>query len=146
MESFGLDFEGCPLCEGEQGDAKLKRELVWEDRLWRLTMSLYSEIPGFSYLEPKRHLPHVTDLEGEEARTLGIVLASTTRAILRETGADLVFIYVFGGRIPHVHFHLAPHKRGDALSTDILSREAPLVPEPELRALANRVRRALKTS
>jgi diadenosine tetraphosphate (Ap4A) HIT family hydrolase len=104
---------------------------------------LYSEIPGFSYLEPKRHIPHVTDLDGEEARTLGVVLANTTRAIQKETGAELIFLYVFGGRIPHVHFHLAPHTRGDALNTDILSREVPLVPEPELHELASRIRRTL---
>ncbi len=109
-------------------------------------MSLYSEIPGFSYLEPKKHVPHVTDLDGEEARTLGIVLARSTRAIQRATGAELVFIYVFGARIPHVHFHLAPHRRGDPLNTEILSREAPLVPEPELRELASRIRQSLAYS
>ncbi len=145
MESFGIETDGCPICEGSMGDAKLKRVLVWEDRLWRLTMSLYSEIPGFSYLEPKRHIPYMTDLDGEEARTLGVVLARATRVLRRETGADLVFIYVFGGHIPHVHFHLAPHVKGDPLNTDILSREAPLVPEGELRALADRVHRSLAT-
>ena len=109
-------------------------------------MSLYSEVPGFSYLEPKRHIPHVTDLDGEEARTLGVVLARSARALQQDTHADLVFIYVLGGRIPHVHFHLAPHSKGDPLNAQILSRTAPLVPETDLRALASRVRRSLATT
>ena len=73
------------------------------------------------------------------------------------TGADLVYIYVFGGGVPHLHLHLAPHREGDALSatmirgelleehlswggTRIVSREFPPLPEQELRAVADRIR------
>jgi hypothetical protein len=29
----------CLLCRGADADAQLNRALVWEDRLWRLSMS-----------------------------------------------------------------------------------------------------------
>jgi hypothetical protein len=54
----------CPICRGAAFDPELDRIPVWEDGLWRLTVSLAAEVPGFAYLEPKRHVPYVTDLDG----------------------------------------------------------------------------------
>lgn len=153
----------CVLCRGSAGDAELGRVQVWEDAGWRLTMATGGEIAGFSYLEPKRHVPHITDLEGAEARTLGPVLARVTRALKEATGAELVYLYVFGGGIPHLHFHLAPHRQGDALNdrlirgevterqlpsgaTVIESRDFPSLPESAHSEVRERVRRALSDS
>ena len=150
----------CVICRGGRGDKELKRVAVWEDDLWRLTTSLQSEVLGFSYLEPRRHIPHVTDLDGEEAKTLGATLARTTRVLKEVTGGDLVYVYVFGGGVPHLHLHLAPHRSGDALNDlmvrgavevqglpsgvkRIVSKEFPPLPERELRAVAVRIRRRL---
>ena len=151
---------GCILCRGAAGDADLRRLQVWEDAHWRLTVSLEAEVAGFSYLEPRRHIPHITDLDGEEARTFGGVLARVARALQDETGAELVYVYVFGGGVPHLHVHLAPHRANDALShqmirgeiveekmesgaTRFVSNEFPPLPEDEQRAVARRVQRRL---
>ena len=133
---------------------------VWEDRYWRMTTSLDAEVLGFSYLEPKRHIPHITDLDGEEARTFGEVLAQLTTVLREETGAEVVYVYVFGGGVPHLHLHLAPHRTGDALNTQIIrgefseeklasgvtryvSNDFPPVPVEEQRAAALRVQQRL---
>ncbi|MGA7862004.1 MAG: HIT domain-containing protein [Thermoplasmata archaeon] len=113
----------CVLCRGPSGDPELGRVQVWEDAHWRLTTATEGEIAGFSYLEPKRHVPHITDLEGDEARTLGPVLARAARALREATEAEVVYIYVFGGGIPHLHFHLAPHRKGDALNHQMIRGE-----------------------
>lgn len=153
---------GCLLCRGAAGDAELERIQVWEDAHWRLTMSLVAEVLGFSYLEPKRHIPHVTDLDGEEAATFGEVLARVTRVLRDETGAALVYVYIFGGGIPHLHVHLAPHRANDALNDQmirgelveeltesgavrVISKEFPPLPEDEQRSVAYRVQHRLAT-
>lgn len=150
----------CALCRGVDADEELHRVQVWEDERWRLTTALAGEVAGFSYLEPKRHVPYVTDLEGAEARTLGTVLARTTRAIREATGAEVVYVYVFGDGIPHLHLHLAPHRKGDALNdhmirgelvetplpsgaTAITSREFPQLPSSHHEQVRERIRRAL---
>jgi diadenosine tetraphosphate (Ap4A) HIT family hydrolase len=160
MSTTNNPSANCTICRGIDGDAEFERFQVWEDRHWRLTVSLASEVAGFAYLEPKRHIPHVTDLDGTEARTFGEVLARTTRALREETGAELVYVYVFGGGIPHFHVHLAPHRAGDALNSQIVrgelseerlpsgvtrftSKEFPALPEDELRAVGLRVQRRL---
>jgi diadenosine tetraphosphate (Ap4A) HIT family hydrolase len=151
----------CPICRGPAADAEMMRTQVWEDRLWRLTVSLAAEVPGFAYLEPKRHIPHITDLDGAEAASLGAVLARVTGALREETGAELVYVYIFGGGIPHLHIHLAPHKSGDALNDQMVrgeiseqhlengltlftSEEFPPLPEAELSAVAARIRARLE--
>ena len=77
-----------------------------------------------------------------------------------ETGAELVYVYVFGGGVPHLHVHLAPHRAGDALSSQMIrgeivverlesgagrqiSKEFPPLPEDELRAVAFRIQQRL---
>ena len=150
----------CVLCRGVAGDAEIQRIQVWEDSLWRLTISLDSEVEGFAYLEPKRHISYITDLDGEEARTFGEVLARVSRALRDATQAELVYVYIFGGSVPHLHLHLAPHRSGDALNTQmikgeivteqmesgltrIMSKDYPPLPENVLREVALRVEREL---
>lgn len=147
----------CAICQGVEGDPELGRVEVWRDDLWRLTVSIESEVPGFAYLEPIRHISHITDLDGPEADSFGAVLARISNALKEATGAELVYLYVFGGGIPHLHVHLAPHRTGDALNTQLIrgevveehlasgasrvtSLEFPPLPEAELRAVADRVR------
>ena len=156
-------YRDCIICQGASADAELLRIQIWEDQYWRLSMSLAAETLGFSYLEPKRHITDITQLDGDEARTLGETLARVTQVLCEEIGADLVYIYVFGDSIPHLHFHLAPHRPGDALNTQMVrgemvvekldsglelhvSKDFPLLPEEEQRQMAEKVRRRLSTS
>ena len=103
---------------------------VWEDGLWRLSTLTHGQVPGFSFLEPKRHVRYVEELGGEEAATFGSVLARSSVALKEAAGAERVFVYVFGGGIPHLHLHLAPHTEGDALSATILRGEVETKPGP----------------
>lgn len=131
----------CLICRGLEGDRELGRMQVWQDGLWRLTSSLVAPVPGFSYLEPKRHIPDITELDGLEARTLGSVLALVTRVLREETEASLVYVNVFGERIAHLHFNLAPHRPGDPLrgGPGMLAEGAGPLPEADLRLIIDRV-------
>ncbi len=152
--------QACILCRGAAADHELGVVQVWEDRYWRMTTALEAEVLGFSYLEPKRHIPHITDLDGDEARTFGAVVAHVTSALRGATGAELVYVYVFGGGVPHLHLQLAPHRAGDALTTQLIrgeftaeplasgvtryvSNDFPPFPEEEQRAIALRAQHYL---
>ena len=124
-----MNGTACLLCDPDRAEEELNRTTVWEDRLWRLSMPLRGYTTGFGYLEPKRHVPHITDLDGEEAATFGPVIARITSALKEAAGAELVYVYVFGGGIPHLHVHLGPHHVDDALNQNIIRGE--LVEEPQ---------------
>ena len=151
---------GCLLCDPDRAAAELNREIVWDDRLWRLAMPLRGYTTGFGYLEPKRHVPHITDLDGEEAASFGPTIARVASALKEAAGAELVYVHVFGGGIPHLHVHLGPHRDGDALSDSIIrgdfayepvpggaqrivSRDFPEIPAAEIQAVIDQTRALL---
>jgi diadenosine tetraphosphate (Ap4A) HIT family hydrolase len=147
----------CAICRGPQGDDELDRVEVWRDDLWRLTMSRRSPTLGFAYLEPMRHIPYLADLDGPEAATFGPALARASAVLREATGARLVYAYVFGGGIPHLHVHLAPNTPEGVLNTaviqgeieehklpsgatEVISRDHPDLPENEVAAVIERTR------
>jgi diadenosine tetraphosphate (Ap4A) HIT family hydrolase len=156
----GQEVRECLLCDPKKADQELGRLEVWADSLWRLTTLLEGEIAGFCFLEPRRHVEHITDLQDPEAQTLGQVLARVSTALKRVAQAELVYLYVFGGGIPHLHIHLAPHRPGGPLNDQIIrgefieerlpsgatrfvSKDFPPIPEKELAAMAEALRREL---
>jgi diadenosine tetraphosphate (Ap4A) HIT family hydrolase len=100
---------------------------VWEDGLWRLEMSMSTSSPGFS-LQPKRRIPSITDLDGDEAVMFGAVLAHLSRTLKEELGAEFVTISVADGDASHLYVRLIPH--GDTA-------------DKEQHKVAERVRRRL---
>ncbi|MFZ5675973.1 MAG: HIT family protein [Pseudomonadota bacterium] len=153
----------CIICRKEAGDAQLHRLEVWRDDLWRLTVSLDAEVLGFAYLEPLRHIPTIADIDGPEAASFGAVLAKAVQALKEATGAAIVYVYIFGDGVPHLHVHLAPHRDGDALNSQMIrgeivsekmpdgferfySREFPALPEADQRRVAETVARRLAAS
>ena len=139
------DAQECMLCRPELADAQFRRIRVWEDDLWRLSAVLQGPIPGFAHLEPKRHIPYVTDLDGPEAVTLGPVLARVTAALRDAAGGQLAYVYVFGDRVAHLHLNLAPHRDGDALrgGPGLLDPGAPAAELGVHTGVADAVRNAL---
>jgi diadenosine tetraphosphate (Ap4A) HIT family hydrolase len=132
----------CLLCDPVRAAAVFGRRTVWQDPLWRLSLiESGSPVAGFGHLETVRHVPYVTELDGEEAATLGSTLARVTAALKKATGADLVYVYVFGERVAHLHFNLAPHHDGDALvgGPGLLRPEALEVEASELVVVSRRV-------
>lgn len=150
----------CAICLGPAGDDELDRVEVWRDDLWRLSMSRHGSTVGFAYLEPIRHIPFLADLDGPEAATFGPAIARSCTALQDATDARLVYAYVFGGGIPHLHVHLAPNQPEGVLNTaiiegrieerklpsgagEIISLDHPELPEAELAGVIERVRQAM---
>ena len=105
-------------------------------------------------------MPHLADLEGREAETFGPVIARATAVLQEATSAGLVYAYVFGGGIPHLHVHLAPNVPEGVLSTaviggavrerklpsgasEIQSLDHPDLPDDQLAAVIDRVRQRM---
>jgi diadenosine tetraphosphate (Ap4A) HIT family hydrolase len=105
----------CMLCDPAAADREFSRSRLWEDELWRLSAVLAGPVAGFAHLEPKRHIPFITDLDGDEAASLGTVLQRVTSALRTAAAAEKTYVYVFGDHVPHLHLNLAPHVAGDAL-------------------------------
>ena len=151
-DSTSSEVDECPFCD--LPEQRLGVLQIWQDEHWGLFVDLSSEVLGFSLLVPRRHLSHLGELRTGEAEALGPALARTTNALTAETGAGAAYVYVFDH--PHLHIHLGPHTPDDALNSQIIRGEVitqelggglrrdvsvdfPLLPEPTLRAVADRV-------
>jgi diadenosine tetraphosphate (Ap4A) HIT family hydrolase len=158
-----MTTSACPMCRAAAADEELERIEVWQDAHWRLTVSLSSEVAGFAYLEPKRHIRYITELDGPEAGTFGPALARSTRALKEATSAEVVYVYIFGDGVPHLHLHLAPHRPGDALTDQMVrgelveeklpsgmtrfsSSEFPPLPREQLAQIADQVQHKMSSS
>lgn len=147
----------CAICAGPDRDPELDRVEVWRDDQWRLSMSRHSPTLGFGYLEPIRHIPYLADLDGPEAATFGPAVARASAALREASGAALVYAYIFGGGIPHLHVHLAPNAPEGVLTTvlisgeveerklpsgatEVISRDHPDLPEAGIDAVIERAR------
>src|SRR3954467_11599404 len=139
-------MEGCLLCAPAEADRQFTRSRLWEDDLWRLSAVLQGPVPGFAHLEPKRHIPFITDLDGYEAESLGTVLARVTGALCEAASAEKTYVYVFGDHVPHLHFNLAPHRPGDALrgGPGLMVPEAEDASPAEHEAVADAAQRLLR--
>jgi diadenosine tetraphosphate (Ap4A) HIT family hydrolase len=134
----------CDVCTGGVFDATFGRTLVWEDDRWRLTVSLQAPIVGFSYLEPKRHIPDITQLDGAEARDFGAVLARMTALLRAVTGADLVYALMLGDHQRHLHVNLVPHHPGEPTAgSRLFDPGAPPLERSTQEAFVARLRQAI---
>ena len=70
----------CAICNGK-ADVTFRRVEVWSNDRWRLTTTTYKAVKGFCYLDPKRHILYITELDGKEANEFGFILATVTKAI-----------------------------------------------------------------
>jgi diadenosine tetraphosphate (Ap4A) HIT family hydrolase len=152
-----MEQTDCMICRGPAGDAELDRVEVWRDEYWRLSMSRHGTTLGFAYLEPIRHIPYLADLDGAEAATFGPAIARASRVLREATDGALVYAYVFGGGIAHIHVHLGPNAPDGVLNTELISGRVehrklpsgatemtsldhPELPEEEVAAVIERVR------
>lgn len=119
----GVMAEECSICSGK-ADRDFRRVEVWASERWRLTTTGYAAVEGLCYLEPKRHIRYIHELDGQEATEFGRVLSSVCYAIKTATGCSLIYVYIYGGHIPHLHVHLAPHREGDVYFDDIVRQGA----------------------
>ena len=134
--------QACEICRGEAFDADFGRVLIWHNDLWRLSTSVIAPILAYSYLEPLRHIPFVTDLDGPEAASFGSTLAAVTGLLKELTEADIVYALMFGDHVPHLHVNLVPHRAGDAVTGGValLDESAPSLPSELHEAFVDRLR------
>lgn len=114
-----MQDSSCSICNGDADNTFSRREL-WRNERWRLTLSRYKDVFGLCYLEPLRHIRYITELDGKEAQEFGPLLANITSSLRAATGSKLIYVYIYGDHIPHLHVHLAPHTDGDLFTDEVV--------------------------
>lgn len=136
----------CGICNGN-ADSIFKRKVIWANERWKLSVSSFQAVKGFSYLEPVEHIESIDKLDEELSREFGFLLVKITKVLKEVLRVKLVYVYIFGDHIPHLHAHLAPHSEGDYLYSDIVKPDVSfpedLLTESEFDKLTIHIRRMM---
>jgi histidine triad (HIT) family protein len=111
--SAGNRATDCFVCDKHrQGDAA-EGGVVYEDELVYAghVHGAPAAYRGWLVVEPKRHAAGLGDLTDREASAVGVLVNRLARVLMKATGAEHVYAFVYGDAVPHLHVHLAPRYR-----------------------------------
>jgi diadenosine tetraphosphate (Ap4A) HIT family hydrolase len=107
-----MDAEGCEICHRESTDAEPPGGWVLRTAWWSACVAAGFEVPGWLFLELRRHAEGPMGLDDDEASELGILIRQLSEAIERVTGAERVYLVAYGELFPHFHVLLSPRMPG----------------------------------
>lgn len=120
----------CPICEIHR-KALTDREWIAWDENWVLRLAPSEKnLPGYLYLEPRRHIESYQDL-GELYTSLGVWIQKGMDWMHSNYQPRKVYLVTIAEAVPHLHFHLVPHYGFETKGADyirlVLSQGLPAV-------------------
>ncbi len=134
----------CIFCEIVQG--KKEGYFIYEDENYVAFLDKYPIDTGHSLVMPREHFEKITDMTAEKVGELFSKIPIIAKAVIEATKADAFSVAQNNGRaakhiVPHVHIHIIP--RYESRETIWTRRE--IAKENELKILAERIRKCIKT-
>jgi len=117
MRVFQQKPMDCFVCRKHRGEVSIPGGAIYEDDLVYAGHAQIREGRTKAYLgylmaEPKRHVPGWPDLTDDEAKALGLLVARLSRALKVSEGAEHIYAFAIGDKIPHLHVHIVPRHPG----------------------------------
>ncbi|KGA96902.1 diadenosine tetraphosphate hydrolase [Alkalihalobacillus alcalophilus ATCC 27647 = CGMCC 1.3604] len=87
--------------------------ILYQDDYWVLTHGpVQSQLLGYLYLEPKRHVENWTEFTDEELRELGPLIKKVETAIQSLIPIERLYSVTISEAVRHIHLHLIPRFEG----------------------------------
>jgi len=136
----------CPICAKHRGEGPLVGPLVWEDEhclvFHRPAGEDGTTVLGYLFVETRRHVPYLTDLDDIEAAAVGRTVRRAALGLRAELDADFVFSAIVGTGVAHFHQHvLARHPGTPAEYGWMASHDWPGAPRGTTPVIADLCRR-----
>jgi diadenosine tetraphosphate (Ap4A) HIT family hydrolase len=119
---------------------------VLRTELWSACVAEGYEVPGWLFLQTRRHVEGPMSMNSEEAGELGLNIAHLTAAIQAVTDAEKVYVLAYGERFPHFHVVLLPRRPyapPELMGPGLFTRVDELLDGREAATTAAAVREAL---
>ncbi|ADU29487.1 HIT family protein [Evansella cellulosilytica] len=101
--------ESCFICNKHQGTIITSGATIYEDDyifVGHIDNNGKPNYLGHIMIDLKRHVPTLAEMNPEEAKTFGVIMARLSRALKETEGAEHVYALVSGNAVPHLHMHL----------------------------------------
>ena len=101
-------MQECQICERETSEHEPPGGWILRTELWSACVAPGFEVPGWLFLELRRHAEGPMAMTPAEAGELGPLLVQLTAGIERATEAEKVYVLAYGEMFPHFHLLLQP--------------------------------------
>lgn len=98
----------CELCRVESSDQEPVGGWILRTDMWSACVAPGFEVPGWLFLQLRRHAEGPMGMDDAEAAELGPLLSRLAVGIQTATGAERVYAVAFGEVFPHFHVLLVP--------------------------------------
>lgn len=144
-----LQARDCLVCRKHRGLLRVPGGVIFENEIVYVSHAqLFGEEQdhylGHLFVEPKRHVPKLSDLSEEEAQMIGLFVSQAARALEHVQDVEHVYAFAIGDHVPHVHIHVlgrypgAPREYWGPKVDEW--PDAPRGNETEIAAVAQRIR------
>jgi diadenosine tetraphosphate (Ap4A) HIT family hydrolase len=136
----------CEICERESADVEPPGGWVLRTDLWSACVAPGFDVPGWLFLELRRHAEGPMGMDDAEAAELGGLVRDLTAAVQSTLAAERVYVLAFGEVFPHFHVVLVPRMPfapDDEKGAGLWNKRAELCDPPRAHELASAVRHAL---
>ncbi|RBW68903.1 HIT family protein [Bacillus taeanensis] len=102
-------MSNCPICTKHSN----LQDALHETDHWVITHGpLDSQLLGYLYIEPKRHVENWAELTADELSEIGMLIQKAEAAVKKETNIDRLYVVTISEAVRHLHFHLIPREEG----------------------------------
>ncbi|WP_085991084.1 HIT family protein [Oceanobacillus senegalensis] len=111
----------CPICEKHQN----RKAIIDEKENWVISHGpLSSQLLGYIYLEPKRHVEDWAQFTEEELAEMGALMKEVEEAIQKILPIDRLYMVAISEAVRHLHVHLIPREEGMKVKGTALIEQA----------------------
>lgn len=101
----------CFICEKHAGNIETSGVTIYEDDyvfVGHIDRKGEPNYLGHIMIDLKRHVPTLGDMNMEEAKAFGLIMARVSKALLETEKAEHIYSYVLGDAVAHLHLHIVP--------------------------------------
>jgi histidine triad (HIT) family protein len=101
--------EYCFICDKHEGNIQTAGVMIYEDDyvyVGHIDRNGQPNYLGHIMIDLKRHVPTLAEMDLEEAKAFGVMMARVSNALKESEGAEHIYAVVSGNSVPHLHMHL----------------------------------------
>ncbi|QED46299.1 HIT family protein [Cytobacillus dafuensis] len=108
-------MSNCFICKKHAGELQTSGVRIYEDEyvfVGHIDSDGKPNYLGHIMIDLKRHVPTLAELNPEEAKAFGMIMARVSKALKETEEAEHIYSLVSGNSVPHLHMHLVaryPH-------------------------------------
>lgn len=102
-----ISAKDCTICARQK---QANNWVVYEDEHWIVRHSTETNILGYYWVESRRHILDLSEMNREECTTYGVVLQQLMEAMRSVVECKRIYSFALSETVPHFHLHVIPRR------------------------------------